>query len=119
MDDNKTGQILTNSDIDCSVDWNQEHEGNCEGEDKPSPVNIVEDVGRIQPQGRYVKIHLLTCHIVLRIVEKIYFLKLCKCMFCNCYLIWNITEHKLNLQELRDVDEDRDPNGGKNEGDGM
>ena len=40
-------------------------------------------------------------------------------MFCNCYLIWNITEHKLNLQELRDVDEDRDPNGGKNEGDGM
>ena len=49
MDDNKTGQILTNSDIDCSVDWNQEHEGNCEGEDKPSPVNIVEDVGRIQP----------------------------------------------------------------------
>ena len=49
MDDNKTGQILTNSDVYCSVDWNQEHEGNCEGEDKPSPVNIVEDVGRIQP----------------------------------------------------------------------
>ena len=40
-------------------------------------------------------------------------------MFCNFYLICNITEHKLNLQELRDVDEDRDPNGGKNEGDGM
>ena len=48
MDDNKTAQVLSNSDIYCSVDRNEEHKGDCEGEDKASPVNIIEDVGRIK-----------------------------------------------------------------------